>query len=262
MLKNIKIQLLLITVVITMLSITQLFASSKDDNEFKYMPRQINLSGNIVNFSIPENFSKDMPADDLVENLNLNDNSLYDKTNSVALLRRWWDFKDDSFFSKNVGSMMMTIHVYKSLDENKNISHPIDFVETLMLDMNQRDKNENTGRPENEKVHFPTDYYMLYVERKYNNQRWLRSGSGNEDESQMIFHYWIPITPKNYMAVEFNFAPNDNIAMRTFIDTYCRDMLEKIMSTFNVIYSNENPIKAKLENNSKLKLEKLIDELS
>lgn len=261
MLNKQKTLFLFLMVTITMLSITQLFGSSKENNDFPYMPRQINLSGNIVNFSMPENFSKDFPADDLIESLNLGDAKLFEKNNSLTLLRRWWDFKDDSFFSKNIGSMMMTIHVYKSLDESKDISHPIEFVNLIMLDMKRRDKDENEGRAESEKVLFPLDYYMLYVERNYNNQRWLRSGSATEDESQMIFHYWIPLTAHNYIAVEFNFAPNNNISMRTFVDTYCRDMLEKIMSSFDIIYSSENTIKSKLKNNSQLKLEQLIKEL-
>ena len=90
-----------------MLSITQLFGSSKESKAPPYMPRQIDLSGNIVNFSMPENFSPDFPADDLVENFNLNDSSVFKKNNSVALLRRWWDFKDNSFFSKEMGTMMI-----------------------------------------------------------------------------------------------------------------------------------------------------------
>ena len=76
MLKNKKIYLTLLTVVIAMLSITQLFGSSKENNNFPYMPRQINLSGNIVNFSIPENFSTDFPADDLKD---VEDNTLKPK---------------------------------------------------------------------------------------------------------------------------------------------------------------------------------------
>lgn len=38
-------------------------------------------------------------------------------------------------------------------------------------------------------------------------------------------------------------------------------MLEKIMSSFDIIYSSENTVKSKLENNSQLKLEHLIKEL-
>jgi len=254
--------ILLIVVIIPMLSIPKIFGLSKENKDYPYMPRQINLSGNIVNFSMPENFSKDFPADDLIEVLNINDTKTFEKNNSISLLRRWWDLKDDSFFSKDVGSMMMTIHVYKSLDESKDISHPVEFINLIMLDMKRRDKDENKSRTENEKVLFPLDYYMLYVERNYNNQRWLRSGSATEDESQMIFHYWIQITEKHYVLVEFNFAPNNNISMRSFVDTYCRDMLEKIMSSFDIIYSSENTIKSKLESNSQLKLEQLIKELN
>ena len=253
--------ILLFLVIITMLSISQLFGSTKENTEYPYMSRQINLSGNIIDFSMPENFSKDMPADDLIEVLNLTGEMLFKNNNSFTLLRRWWDFKDDALFSKNVGSMMMTIHVNKTLDESKDISHPIDFIKLLMLDMNKRDKDENKGRSENEKVLFPLDYYILYVERNYNNQRWLRAGSAAEDESQMMFHYWIPITSRHYLTVEFNFAPNNNISMRPFIDTYCRDMFEKIMSSFDIIYSGENTIKSKLENNSQLKLDSLIKQL-
>lgn len=260
MLKNIKIQLLSITVVITMLSITQLFASSKDNNESTYMPRQINLSGNIINFSIPENFSKDMPADDLVEKLDLNDKNLFNKTNSVALLRRWWDFKDDSFFSKNVGSMMMTIHVYKVKKSDEDISHPIGFINVLFEEMERRDKEENIGRDESTKVYFP-EHYQSFFEKIINNQKWIRGGSSDANELQKAFHEWKQITPKHFIGVEFHFAPNNSIGMRPFLDTYCRDMLEKIMSTFDVIYSNDNPIKAKLEKNSQLNLEKLIKKM-
>lgn len=76
----------------------------------------------------------------------------------------------------------------------------------------------------------------------------------------MIFHYWKAISENYYMAVEFHFAPNNNIQMREFIDGYCRDMLEKIMTSFNVIYADENTIKTKLEANSQLKLKELVDE--
>ncbi|MCW8987895.1 MAG: hypothetical protein OQK75_09535, partial [Gammaproteobacteria bacterium] len=86
-------------------------------------------------------------------------------------------------------------------------------------------------------------------------------GAADTYETQMAFHEWKQITAENYIGVEFHFAPN-NIPMREFVDTYCRDMMEKIMSTFDVIYSAENAIKVKLEANSHLQLEKLVDELS
>jgi hypothetical protein len=243
-----------------MLSISQLFSSSKENKDHPYIPRHINLSGNIVSFSIPENFSLDFPADNLVEDLNINNQNVFAKNNSFTLLRRWCDFKDNSFFSKNMGTMMMTIHVYKTNDSSVDISHPIGFIKTLLLEMERRDKEENEERSESDKVYFP-EFYQSFIEKMFNNQKWLRGGAADTNETQMAFHEWKQITPDHYLGVEFHFAPNSNIRMRTFLDTYCRDMLEKIMSTFDIIYSNENPIKLKLENNSQLNLKQLIEEL-
>jgi len=252
---------ILIVVTTIMLSISQMFGLAKANEQIPYMPRQINLSGNIVHFSMPENFSTDFPAGDLVENINLDDPELFRDSKPVELLRRWWDYNDDSFFAKDMGTMMMTIHVYKVRDESKDISHPLQFVKSVMLEMEVRDNTENAGRSEEDKLLYPINFYQLYVERIYNKQRWLRSGTATSDESQMIFHYWIPTTINHYLTVEFNFAPANKIGMRAFIDGYVREMLEKIMSSFDVIYSSENTIKSKLENNSQLKLEQLIKEL-
>jgi len=252
--------LLILLVIITMLSLTKLFSSSKENVDHPYMPRQINLSGNIVNFSIPENFSLDFPADDLVENLNINDQNVFAKNNSFSLLRRWWDYKDDSFFAKEVGTMMMTIHVYKTEDSSEDISHPIGFVKTLLFEMEKRSKDENEGRKGDDIIFYP-EHYQSFIQLQYNNKNWLSSGAGTMYEKDKAFYYWIPVSPKNYLAVEFHFAPNSNISIRPFIDNYCRDMLEKIMSSFDVIYSSENSIKIKLEKNSRLKLDELIKEL-
>lgn len=256
--KKLLIQLFLVT--ITMVSITQLFASSKDNNEYPYLPREINLSGNIVKFSMPENFSKDMPADDLVENLNLKDEKLFQNNNSITLLRRWWDFKSNSFFSSNMGTMMMTVHAYKTKNSSEDISHPVGFIKELLTEMERRDKEENKGRNEEEKVYFP-QFYRSFSEKIHSNQKWLKGGAADTKETQMAFHEWKQITPNHFLGVEFHFAPNSNISMREFIDTYCRDMLEKIMNSFDVVYSGENVIKSKLENNAQLNLKQLIKEI-
>ncbi len=254
-----KISILLL-VTITMLSITQMFGVSKENNEHPYMPRQINLSGNYVNFSMPENFSMDFPAEDLVESININDSKTFKNNNAVELLRRWWGFKDNSFFAKEVGTMMMTIHVYKTEDLSEDISRPVGFVKTLLLEMEKRSKDENKGRKGDDIIFFP-EHYQSFIQLQYNNKNWLSSGAGTMYEKDKAFYYWIPVSQKNYLAVEFHFAPNSNISIRPFIDNYCRDMMEKIMSSFDIIYSSENTIKSKLENNSQLKLEQLIKEL-
>ena len=196
-----KISILLL-VTITMLSITQMFGMSKENKEHPYMPRQINLSGNHVNFSMPENFSMDFPAEDLIESIDINNSKTFNQNNSVELLRRWWDFKDNSFISKNIGSMMMTVHVNEVLDKSKDISHPIEFIQVLLLDMAKRDNEENVGKAEETKTHYPEDL-QSFVERTYNKQRWISSGSGTYDETTKMFHFWIPISNQNYLSIDF-----------------------------------------------------------
>ena len=250
----------LLLVIITMLSISQLFGVTKENKEPPYMPRQINLSGNFVNFSMPENFSKDFPARDLIESVNLENNSILKEGKPLELLRRWWDFKDNSFIAKDVGNMMMTIHITEIQDKSKNIGHPVEFISNILIDLAVRQKEENKERTEKNLVYYPEDY-QSFVERIYNKQRWVSSGSGTMDETSKAFLYWVPISEKTYLTVEFNFAPDKNIPMRVFIDDYCREMMRKIMSSFDVIYAEENPIKSKLEKNSQLKLDALVKEL-
>ena len=259
MLKN-KTIISLLMVTTIMLSISQLFGSSKEPVKAPYLPRQINLSGNYVNFSMPENFSLDLPAEDMLEVVDLNSEKNFEKNNSLTLLRRWWDFNSDSFFSKNVGTMMMTIHVYESLDKSKNIANPIEFIQALILDMEKRDKEEGKGKADDIKTHYPTEY-ISYVERTYNKQRWISSGSGTFDETTKVFHFWIPITDINYLAIEFNFAPNNDISMREFLDTYCRPQMNKIMESFDVVYSKETDLEKKIINYSDKKLKTLIESI-
>lgn len=127
--------------------------------------------------------------------------------------------------------------------------------------MEKRDHDENAGRNEETKVYFP-EFYQSFFERIHNNQKWLSGGGSDANYTQVAFHEWRQITHSHFMGVEFHFAPGNNISMRNLIDTYCREMMEKIMSTFDVIYANENTIKAKLEANSHLQLEKLADKLN
>ncbi len=64
-----------IQVMIMLATITKAFGLSSPPEQYPLQPRQINLSGNIVHFSMPENFSRDMPAEDMKETINLDDRS-------------------------------------------------------------------------------------------------------------------------------------------------------------------------------------------
>src|SRR5690606_36028018 len=85
-----SLQQLLVLIMLSVL--TQLFSSPAQANgENKLHPRQINLSGNIFHFSMPEDFSRDMPAANMVEVLEITDLKKFDNPEYGNLIRRWWD---------------------------------------------------------------------------------------------------------------------------------------------------------------------------
>jgi len=243
-----------------MVSLSQLFNFSKASDDIPYMPRQINLSGNIVHFSIPENFSRDFPAEPMIEKLDLDQVGLFAEGKPIELLRRWWDFKTDSFFSRNIGTMMMTIHVYDTPESLPEINNIKNFLDILLFNLKKRYELENKGRKNEEIKYFP-EFYRSFYSEKINDQLWIRGGASTEDESQVEFHRWKPITSGFYIGVEFHFAPNNNIGMREFIDGYARDMLEKIMATFDIVYSKDNTIKNKLDKISQLEFQQAIEKM-
>lgn len=68
--------------------------------------RHVNISGNVLSFAMPENFSGEMPAEPLIETLNLN---ALTKESSGLLLQCWWDIKEPVFFGKALGSTKMDL---------------------------------------------------------------------------------------------------------------------------------------------------------
>src|SRR5690606_14259000 len=75
----------LVFVMLTVL--TGLFSSSPQAEEKKLRHHQINLSGNIFHFSMPEDFSRDMPAADIVESLDISDITKFDNPEYGNLIR-------------------------------------------------------------------------------------------------------------------------------------------------------------------------------
>ena len=85
-------------------TIRKLFTRSIAIDEPLGAKRTANLSGNYFSFAMPEDFSKDMPAEDLVENLDITDLKKFDKPEYGNLIKRWWDIREPGFFGKNLGS--------------------------------------------------------------------------------------------------------------------------------------------------------------
>ncbi len=96
--------------IVMLKSLLNAFGMGKEHVPTMY-PRKINLSGNIFGFKMPENFSRDMPAEDMVERLDMEKSEALRKDGYVTLLRRWWDLREPGWFGKEQGTIMMSVSV-------------------------------------------------------------------------------------------------------------------------------------------------------
>jgi len=243
-----------IQVIIMLAIISKAFGLSKPSEDIPLMPRQINLSGNVLHFAMPENFSHDMPAEDMIEFVDLTDKSIYKDDKKFTLIRRWWDFKDNGFLGKEYGTLMMSLYI-KDTPESLSINtlNPLDFIDILIDNVN-KNKAEN-----DDSLTVYSDYFTAYKEEWFNEQRWLSYTYGPLDGSQYTFLYAIPITDKQYLIAEFTSAPNNNINIRSFIDSHTDIFIKKILNSFNIKYLENNLARQAVLNSNTPTLQQLID---
>lgn len=235
--------------------ISKAFGFSKSPEQDTLLPRQINLSGNLISFAMPENFSQDMPAEDMIETANLSDTSLFQDPQRFTLIRRWWDFKNSSFFARDQGTLMMSIYI-KAVDDSSPATtlKPMDFIDIIINDI------EKNKPAESDSLAVYADYFPAYKENWINGQRWLAYLQGHTDHPQLTMLYAIPVTDKRYIVVEFVSAASSNTSIRAFVDHYTEPFIENIMNTFHLEYTAENPASQAMLKADSTPLQQLIDE--
>lgn len=229
------------------------------------MPRQINISGNIVHFSMPENFSRDFPAKNLIEQVDLGDEEIFEEYGSALLMQRWWDFKTGGFFKKEIGTVMMTIKVVVIAKESPaNLSNPLEFAEVIREKL--RDKydafNASVNADDGGSRVFYSNDLSTFLELEFGRQRWVSYVYSPESGKTNTIAYAIPVTARHYLVMEFASAPVDGVHVRTFIDEHTQAFTDKIMSTVEIQYSPSNAFVKEIEGNANLKLEDMVKELS
>lgn len=218
--------------------------------------RHVNISGNVFSFAMPENFSRDMPAEPLVENLDLN---LLTSDSTGLLIQRWWDSKEPGFFGKTLGTTMMTINVYKVPQNTRQLfrSTPYDITDRIdlifMIDESIRKRYQDIEETGNKFDHaLPPVFYLsgtnlhsTFREEIYGNQKWTGysiSGANN----QLIVNTVLPIDKNHFIEISFNFSPNKGVMPR-----YFRDWAYKISShveeSLHMGYVDGNPLKIVVE---------------
>lgn len=247
----------LFLVVVMLTTIFKSIGMAEAKGQAPLMPRQADISKNIVQFSMPENFSKDFPAKDMLEHVDLRDEKSFAEFDSIMLLQRWWDFNSGGVFKKTTGTVMMVVKIQKITSKNlKNISNPLEFAETITERLrNTYDSFNKTAKP-GEKIIYSTDY-SDFVEYIFNGQRWLRYSFMPESGGGPTVGYCIPIDIKHYLVVNFSSAPVRDMPLRQFISEYSQPHIDRIMASFRLIYSSENQFAKEIEKNQQLRLDEM-----
>ena len=245
-----------ILVLIMLSLLTGIFSSSAQAEKNKLYPRQINLSGNVFHFSMPEDFSKDMPANDMVEALDISDFSKFDNPEYGNLMRRWWDIKEPGWFGKNLGTVMIDISVQKVVGNNKNfivagaydIRKRLDFMLMLNESFHQRyDSINKELKPEQGRTLAYSSglltlsdgkIYSLYYDKIYYGQKWINYAiAGPQGTTLVVFA--LPVSNQLYLEVVFTYSPNDGISPRQLGDV-AHTKMAAIENSFRMDYTTGN----------------------
>lgn len=243
-----------------MLSIfTSIFSSSANAGKNNQLyPRSIDLSGNIFHFSMPEDFSKDVPAADMVENLDIDDLKKFDDPEYGNLIRRWWDLKEPGFFGKKMGSVMVDISIQRVAQNREklfhtdpyNIKERLDFI--LMLDdvYHQRydELNKTMQADEGNYSAYNSGFatvsgqkiHSLHHDYVAHNVKWIKHFISAPAGATIVV-FAIPVSEHTYLYANFTYSPNSNVAPREF-GKFADQKFGAIYESFNIDYKPTNEI--------------------
>ena len=215
--------------------------------------RQVDLSGNRFSFSMPENFSRDMPAEAMVEQFDISN-----AFKETPLIQRWWDMKKPGFFGSNIGTVMMSINIVPVLENSRKKIHDrpykiqdrVDLVQLVVETLHHRYQDEN-GRL-NELYSIPSVVHLFgseiegeFRESIFNHQKWT-SYSVTGPGAQLIVSHVLPLTDSAYLEASFIYSPNDGVSPREFLD-YAYQTTEPVEQSFFVDYATNNPLQKTVE---------------
>lgn len=222
---------------------------------YKLYRHELNISGVLVKFYIPENFSKDFPSDDIIKNINIHEPINFSEFDNKALLNRYWDFETDGFFSKEVGTIQLNISVFKARSGG-DIGQLPGFINAIVNNLDNMFFEGNKKKKPGGFIIY-SNGPRLFVEKHYNDRRWLEYTYGTEDERELTICYAVPVSEDGYLSFMFSLAPRNNVRMRGFIEEYSREFVDSIMSSVFVVFPADSAIEKKMIENSNIRLEDL-----
>lgn len=249
-------QILVLTMLAALAQLFSPFTQAAEKN--KLHPRQINLSGNIFHFALPEDFSRNMPAADMVETLDIDDLKKFDNPEYGNLIRRWWDVKEPGWFGKNLGMVMMDISVQRVVENKQQLIHknPYDIKDPMDFIIMIYDSYVQKYDAINKEIGYGPDglppYYSnfasmsgrnissLYHDHISNQQKWIRHSIISPTEN-LILNFSTPIASHIFLQVSFIYSHNTNVSPLHFRRGYAFKKMEAIENSFKMDYTKDNP---------------------
>jgi len=245
-------------------SILKAFAMDSGPDVRLDSPRSVDLSGNILTFAMPGNFSRDMPADDLITQVDIQSDNFVKRKGNKTLIRRWWDVKAPGLFGKELGVVMMSISIeplptsHRQLIDLEDLDsrNRFDFIMLLSEHLHQKYKginNEVEGDTPGEPAYFYSSFAKIgetieayFWDDIFNGQLWTRYGAGGPHD-QLSNHYVIPVSDRAFIEVAFTFSPNQGIeSPRQFLEAG-RRMTDPILRSLEIEYTPNNPYRVLVE---------------
>lgn len=261
-----------IVFMLTILSSLLPFSASAKEPHPVLSQRQVDIDGNLFSFDLPENFSKDLPADDMVEQLDISSVDHFDDLTVGHILRRWWDIKEPGWFGSELGTIMLEMSVQRihSNSRKRLNSEPYDVTDRLgfmlatdeLVNRRYSEHNEEVRHPDgswnHELAYFnsgiasmlgPT-LYASQRDHVVNGQSWLRY-SISAPYDAIVTSYALPINQSFMIELSFTYAVNHDIAVRggkrEFLRMAEKQITDKIISSLYFQYPEDSPVKAAVE---------------
>ena len=244
-----------------MLSIlTGIFSGSAQSEKNKFHSHEIHLSDNVFHFAMPEDFSKGIPADDMVEDLDISDLSEFNNPEYGNLIRRWWDIKEPGWFGKELGTVMLDLSVQRSFSNTQHLVHQrpyeisnrLDFM--MMLHDSFMQRYEPLNEADEEDARLDISYHSSFAvmigdevaalqrDAIFNQQKWT-AYSIAAPRGELIVVYAIPVTENVYLEASLTYSHNDSVPPLEFRRGHAFSKFEPMVESFKLDYASNNSLK-------------------
>lgn len=209
--------------------------------------RTINIGENKITFAMPENFSRDMPAEPIIENLNDDEIS-----QGILLGQRWWDINKPGWFGKELGTLMMRINVHPIPENRRSLLHSKQFDPTQKFDfLLSLDQHLIDTYPKGHDAYSFTEVaslsgdqlYTAFDDKMINGKNWVQYVIMGQ-HGLLIDSIAIPLSDKIFIEVTFEYAANQGVLPREFNRLARATVATQIENTLNIELTDQDYKKA------------------